>query len=197
MAIGVYEVALVGQGNKGEAIVNTFYYQIDEDSLVATNCESIGDSFEADVLPSFAAAVTVDWKGHVLAVSCVQGPNEGQQHSRFINTQTGDKAGPSASYNICAVIRRRNAQGGRNGRGRIFVSPIAEVDVNVDGEITDTANKFEALAIAMLEELEAGVEAVCRAILWDVDGEIARVVNTTDVSPMSGQMRSRRLRFPN
>lgn len=196
MPAGIWQIAIVGVGPQGEAVVNTFHYETSTETLstaIADEfCIQVRDNLLQDMLP----ALTDDWTGFQISALCVSGLNALRTSSLGIPTEVGAMIGTSAPMQSTAIIKRQGAAVGRHGRGRVYISPTEVSQFDVDGRFTPSGAEFTNLAVAMLSPINV-LGLAYRPVLWDKEGLLSNDVISTSVSQIAGVRRSRRLRFPN
>jgi hypothetical protein len=73
----------------------------------------------------------------LIRTECKFGPDEDGPTVEFVETIGGNILTAQAPPNLCFLIRKQTALGGRRGRGRMFLPGVAEADVDQAGNVSE------------------------------------------------------------
>jgi len=118
--------------------------------------DDIATQFTADVLPLLGDDVTLQ------KVIAKLGPNDTGPAAEAVVNEPGSESASIATPNVCYLIRKTTALGGREQRGRMFLPGVVEGQVGSDGAVDGlTVSAFESAFESFLTGLlGAGYPAV-------------------------------------
>lgn len=148
---------------EGSLVINTFHYYCRDESadafLTTAELGVLGEMIFSVIDQDYQGALSIHWHGEGWTAFDAGG---GSGVEPYVHTFTdpfrGLRLGPMATPTICSIIRKRTGIGGKSGRGRVFLSPMSEDDL--DGSKLEDWYLTEAqrLADAMVLTIEVGAK---------------------------------------
>lgn len=191
----IYEISITGFGPSNEAIVNTFHFQAAAELTIDDATGSL-TAFCTAAKDPFQNTLTSDWTGYQAKITCVL-PANTLSVVQDISDWVGGKTPPSLPLQVAAVIQRMANEGGRKGRGRLFMSPVQASDFDVNGKFVGTMSDYDDIVGLAQENLTPVESPALTAVLFNKAAGVGRPILASKLAVLAGSRRSRRLRSPN
>lgn len=176
MAIGnIYKVALVGEAQFGQQLVNTFHYRQTQDTIFDTPAEDLAQAALAELAPAHAAVRTVASALNVIQVRGVTNPLEGFDLP-VTPPISGGRAGQALPPQASAVITWTTGLIGRRFRGRTFMWPASEADQDSGVLSSAYVTDLDTFADDILEIGDSITTAVYELMVWSEKFNVATLV---------------------
>jgi len=111
---------------------------------------AVAADFVADILPNLCSTVTLT------SVRCKFGPDNTGPFAEVAVGTNGSVGGSGTSPAVCYLIHKSTDDGGRAGRGRMYLPGVAEANVGGDGNLTAlTISNFDSDFASFIVKLNA------------------------------------------
>lgn len=190
--MGVIRIAIVGQGQASQEVVNTFHYD-DGGSIVSiSDLQAWLNTFETAIIPHYVGMLSSTYHYSECDAVMVAGTSTGISATAFALTgAAGLVAGTPSPIMNCAILKRLTGIAKRYGRGRLFVSPVPETLIDQNGKMNLPMTGAAAFITAAIAVITNGSQSA-NPCLWDPISHGTTFITAMAVAAYSGQRRSRR-----
>ena len=192
----IWVCSLNATGPSGEAIVNVVKCSQDASGLGPT-APQVATAVDAIVPALLCSATTEDYRYSHTTVKNYVGGALYAEATTFNNTgTTGGHAATQLPLMVTALLQLKSGHVGRHGRGRMYVSPIPDAWVDVNGYFDITQADVINLGGGLVAGFAAGGVAMHFGVSSAANISFFAFESFT-VGELAGQQRRRRVRLPN